>query len=95
MRELFDQGKDIASEYEFYAKDPSRAPVLLKLRRQDNEANLLAQQKFMAEQEQEKKRINQRFDEELLKLKPLWTLRAAPVNPVASPAVSLPVATGK
>ena len=62
MRELFDQGKDIASEYEFYAKDPSRAPILLKLRRQDNESNLLAQQKFMADQEQEKKRINQRFD---------------------------------
>jgi hypothetical protein len=91
MRELFEQGKDIASEYEFYAKDPSRVPVLLKLRRQDNESSLLAQQKFMADQEQEKKRINQRFDEELFKLKPLWALRGAP----ASPAASLPVANGK
>lgn len=91
MRELFDQGKDIASEYEFYAKDLSRVPVLLKLRRQDNESSLLAQQKFMAEQEQEKKRINQRFDEELFKLKPLWALRTPPANPT----VSLPVSTGK
>lgn len=95
MRDLFDQGKDISNEYEFYAKDPSRAPILLKLRRQDNESNLLAQQKFMLEQEQEKKRINQRFDEELLKLKPLWTLRGNPVSPAVSPAASLPVASGR
>ena len=92
MRELFDQGKDISSEYEFYAKDPSRAPILLKLRRQDNESNLLAQQKFMADQEQEKRRINQRFDEELFRLKPLWTLRAAPA---ANPTASLPAPPGR
>lgn len=91
MRELLDQSKDIASEYEFYAKDPSRAPIQLKLRRQDNENNLLTQQRFMADQEQEKKRINQRFDEELFRLKPLWALRTAPVNPAAS----LPASTGR
>ena len=42
------------------------------------------QQKFIADQEQEKKRVNVRFDEELARLKQLWALMSPPVNPVAS-----------
>lgn len=80
MRDLLDQSKAIASEFEFYAKDPSRAPIQLKLRRQDNESSLQGQKKYMADQELEKKRINQRFDDELGKLTQLWLLRGTPVN---------------
>lgn len=83
MRELLDQSTAIASEFEFYVKDPSRVPTVLKLRRQDNESSLLMQQKFMADQELEKKRINQRFDDELGKLRQLWELRGTAVNPGA------------
>ena len=32
------------------------------------------QKRFVAEQDMEKKRVNMRFDEELVRLKPLWAL---------------------
>lgn len=79
-RELVEQRKVIASEFEFYVKDPSRAPAPLKHRLEDNEGSQLVQQKFIADQEQEKKRVNLRFDEELVKLDQLWALRGTPVN---------------
>ncbi|SFB86972.1 protein of unknown function [Polaromonas sp. OV174] len=73
--ELAAQRQAIASEFEFYAKDPAKAPTSLKLRLEDNESSVDVQQKFIADQQREKKRVNQRFDEELVKLKELWTLR--------------------
>ena len=42
------------------------------------------QKKFVLDQEQEKKRVNQRFDEELVKLKQLWALREGPAVPAAT-----------
>lgn len=77
--ELAEQRKAVSSEFEFYVKDPSRAPASLKRRRDENDASVSVQQRFIAEQQQEKKRVNQRFDEELAKLKQLWpALAAAP-----------------
>lgn len=70
--ELAEQRKLIAGELEFYVKDPSRAPASLKRRLEENDASVAVQQRFVADQEQEKKRVNQRFDEELAKLKGLW-----------------------
>ena len=47
----------------------------------------VVQTKFIADQEQEKRRVNLRFDEELVKLKQLWALAGSPpANAVASPA---------
>ena len=82
--ELADQRKAIASELEFYLKDPLKAPASLKRRLEENESSVSVQQKFIADQEQEKKRVNLRFDEELVKLKQLWALKSPPVNPGAS-----------
>jgi len=82
--ELADQRKAIASEFEFYVKDPSRAPASLKRKLEDNQSSVAVQQKFILDQEQEKKRVNQRFDEELGRLKQLWTPMSAPQNPAAS-----------
>ncbi|MBH2020247.1 DUF4124 domain-containing protein [Polaromonas sp.] len=79
--ELADQRKTLASELEFYAKDTSRAPASLKRRLEENEGSVAVQQKFIADQEQEKKRVNLRFDEELAKLKQLWAM----LNPAATP----------
>ncbi len=77
--ELAEHRKAVSSEFEFYVKDPSRAPASLKRRRDENDASVSVQQRFIAEQQQEKKRVNQRFDEELAKLKQLWpALTAAP-----------------
>ena len=73
MLELIKQRKAINTEMEFYAKDPGKAPLVLQRQQDNNERNRAAQQKLSAhQQDQEKKRINLRFDEELVKLKPLW-----------------------
>lgn len=77
-RELAGQRKALAGELEFYARDPSRAPAPLKRRLEENEGSVAGQQRFIAEQVQEKKRVNQRFDEELAKLRQLWALASAP-----------------
>jgi hypothetical protein len=82
--ELAEQRKAIAGEFEFYVKDPSRAPVSLKRRLEENESSVAVQQKFIADQEQEKKRVNLRFDEELVRLKQLWALMNPPANASAS-----------
>lgn len=78
--ELAEQRRVIVSEFEFYVKDPARAPAPLKRRLEDNESSLLVQQKFIADQNQEKKRVNLRFDEELVRLKQLWVMLAPPAS---------------
>ena len=82
--ELADQRKAINAEFEFYVKDPSRAPASLKRRLEENESSVGVQKRFIADQEQEKKRVNARFDEELAKLKELWDLAAG--VPAQAPA---------
>ncbi len=72
--ELVDQRKAIDSELEFYVRDPGKAPFALKRRIEENTKNVADQNRFFAEQELEKRRINSRFDEELAKLKSLWVL---------------------
>lgn len=76
--ELAEQRKSIDTEFEFYVKDPSRAPVSLKRRLEDNESSVAVQKRFIGDQDQEKKRVNSRFDEELVKLKELWALAGSP-----------------
>lgn len=72
--ELAGQRKTIESELEFYAKDASNAPLALKRRVEENDKSAAVQKRFVAEQDMEKKRVNVRFDEELVRLKPLWAL---------------------
>ena len=81
--ELADQRKAIASEFEFYAKDPSKAPAPLKRKLEDNQSSVAVQQKSILNQELEKKRVNQRFDEELGRLNQLWVLMTPPMSPTA------------
>lgn len=85
-RELAEQRKAIDNEFEFYVKDPSRAPPSLKRRLEDNESSVAVQKRFIADQEQEKKRVNARFDEELAKLSQLWAMAAK--VPVQAPAAA-------
>ncbi len=78
--ELKRQRVGLDEEMEFYKKDPSKAP--LRLRRQVDELaeSLAVQIRFIADQENEIKRVTARFDEELVRLKLLWPLRSA-ANP--------------
>lgn len=70
--ELRQQRKALDQELEFYSRNPAKAP--LKLRRQlaENDEGVLEQQRFLVGQEQEKRRVHQRFDAELAQLQKLW-----------------------
>ncbi len=74
---LVAQRKEIDAEFEFYSSDPNKAPMWLKRKREDNEKQMEVQKRFLADQMQEKQRVNARFDEELAKLKQLWAAQAA------------------
>lgn len=79
------QRKKLEAELEFYKGDAARLPPLLKRQVEENKHHLEAQDRFIANQHNEKKRINARFDEELAKLRQLWVQRAAPATAVAKP----------
>lgn len=69
---LKQQRKEVDAEMEFYQADPSKAPFWLRRKLEDSEKQTVVQKRFLEEQAQEKQRINQRFDEELVKLRALW-----------------------
>lgn len=76
LAELTMRHKELESQLDLYRKDPTKVPKALRLKVEDNARNQAAQQRFLAEQDDEKKRINQRFDEEANKLRPRWTYQA-------------------
>ena len=71
--ELADDRKKIDEELEFYKQDTSKAPGAAGRRIGDNTQSVAVQNRFIAEQEDEKKRVNARFDEERGRLKTLWS----------------------
>jgi hypothetical protein len=71
-QELRDQRKQLVTETEFYQGNPARYPLALKRKLEDNDQQQEAQQRLIANQEEEKQRVNQRFDQELAKLRVLW-----------------------
>ena len=79
-QELVEQRKSIGLELEFYKKDLNKAPPAIKRRLEENDSNMATQKRFLADQDGEKRRINQRFDGELAKLRPLWGGMAADSN---------------
>ena len=88
-QELAEQRAAINLEMEFYKKDPSKAPQAVKRRLEENDSSAALQKRFLVDQDLEKRRINVRFDEELIKLKQLWAIAGG-----ASAAVSVTPATG-
>ena len=77
--ELAQQRKAFDVEMEFYKKDPNKAPMTLRRRIAENEDSIAEQRKFLAGQDQEKRRVHQRFDTELAQLRKLWDAQRAPV----------------
>ena len=84
LADLTEQRKGIDSELEFYRKDPSKVPAHLKRVVDENVASIAAQKRFIASQDEEKKRVNDRFDEELTKLQPLWAGQSIPASLAAA-----------
>jgi hypothetical protein len=82
--ELRTQHKKLDTELEFYQADVKKAPAQLKRQFEENEHELAAQERFIANQDEEKKRINTRYDEELVRLRGLWSKRVVPVTARAS-----------
>lgn len=75
LSELADDRKKIEDELEFYKSDPSKAPDAVRRKLDDNAKSVAVQNRFIGEQEEEKKRLNARFDEERARLKPLWAAK--------------------
>ena len=71
------QRREIDTEMEFYQRDPSRAPGWLKRKLEDNIAEQQAHLRQLSERHSEKQRINERFDAELARLRPLWAGQAS------------------
>ena len=72
VAELEEQRRKLDQETEFY-KDPGKWPAKLKRQIEEYEQQIAAQQRFVEAQEEEKKRIDAQFDEELARLKVLWS----------------------
>lgn len=69
--------KTLEQEMEFYRKDPAKAPMTLRRQIAENDEEVQEQKRFIAGQDQEKRRIHQRFDEELAQLRRLWASQSA------------------
>jgi len=72
VQELLRQRAVLNEEMEFYKKDQSKAPVSVRRQVDELAQSLAIQGRFIADQEAELKRVNARFDEELVRLKRLW-----------------------
>lgn len=72
-KELAAQRKSIEEEMEFYKKDPSKAPAYVRRQLEENTHSQTVQKQFLIDQETEIRRVNVRFDDELVRLRQLWT----------------------
>ena len=70
--DLRTERRKLDAEMEFYAKDPARAPATLRRQLTQSDEALAEQARYLAAQEQEKRRLQQRFDAELAQLRQLW-----------------------
>lgn len=77
LDELADDRRKIDDELEFYKSDPSKAPESVRRKAEDNDKSAAVQNRFIGDQQDEKKRVNARFDEEQVRLKPLWAANSA------------------
>lgn len=84
IAELKQQRKGFDTEMEFYKRDPNKAPMTLRRKIAENEDSIAEQQRFLAGQDQEKRRVHQRFDLELAQLRKLWDAQRLPAAPTAA-----------
>ena len=84
LAELAQQRKAFDVEMEFYKKDPAKAPMSLRRKIAENEESIAEQQRFIAGQDQEKRRVHARFDVELAQLRKLWDAQRLPAAATSS-----------
>lgn len=76
LAELEKQRVSIDAEMEFYKKDPSKAPSYVRRQLEENAQSQAVQKRFIQDQENEIRRVNTRFDEEMVRLRQLWAQAA-------------------
>lgn len=91
--ELREQRKALDLEMEFYKKDPNKAPMHLRRKVAENEESTGEQQRFVVGQQQEKRRVQQRFDVELAQLRKLWDIQRLPPTAAGVSAGTAPSAS--
>jgi hypothetical protein len=64
----------LTGELAFYKKDPSKTPARLQRQLDELDQSLAAQERFIADQDKEIDRTNARFDNEAVRLTPLWRM---------------------
>jgi hypothetical protein len=72
LAELAAQRRKLDDEMEFYKKNPDKAPEYLRRQVEENSQSAAVQRRFIADQEDEVRRVNGRFDDELTRLRQLW-----------------------
>jgi hypothetical protein len=72
--ELARQRAAMDVELEFYKADISKAPAYLRRQVEENTHSMAVQKRFVSAQEAEVHRVNMRFDDELMRLRQLWTM---------------------
>jgi hypothetical protein len=92
IAELKQQHKAFEVEMELYKRDPNKAPMALRRKIAENEDSIAEQQRFIAGQDQEKRRVHQRFDAELAQLRKLWESQRLPAA-AAGAAAETPAAS--
>lgn len=91
--ELQAQQKKLDQEAEFYRSDRARFPPDLKRQFEEQEKAVASQRKFLEGKEEEKARINARFDEELGNLKRIWGVAVAATSASAPASAVRPTAS--
>ena len=72
--ELARQRAAMDMELEFYKADTSKAPAYLRRQVEENTQSMAVQKRFVSAQEAEVRRVNMRFDDELVRLRQLWAM---------------------
>lgn len=72
LTELARQRVGIDEELEFYKNDPNKAPAYVRRQFDENVQSQAVQKRFIQEQDNEARRVNMRFDDELARLIQLW-----------------------
>lgn len=73
LNELIKQRVAIDEELEFYKSDLNKAPAYVRRQMEENAQSQAVQRRFINDQDAETRRVNARFDEELVRLRQLWT----------------------
>ena len=94
MHDLAAQRKPINLELEFYKNDLTLAPAALRRKVEENDGNMLVQRRFIDDQDVEKRRVNGRFDEELVKLTQLWIMTGVTQSAATASADAASAAAG-